>query len=87
MGLEGGPLMIVKDSLFLLIFNLLGKSFGAVTGPTNDEERFSLFLLISNLLGKGFGAGRGSTNDGEGFSVSTNFKSFRKEVWGREGAH
>ena len=31
---------MVKDSLFLLILNLLGRGFGAVTGPTNDEERF-----------------------------------------------
>ena len=40
MGPEGGPLMMVKDSLFLLLSNLLGRGFGAVRGPTNDDEGF-----------------------------------------------
>ena len=49
MGPEGGPLMIMKNSLFLLISNVLGR------GPTNDDEGFFLFLLISNVLGRGVG--------------------------------
>ena len=31
-GSEGGPLMKVKDSLFLLISNVLGRGCGAVEG-------------------------------------------------------
>ena len=32
--------MILKDSLFLLVSNLLGKGFGAGRVPTNDDEGF-----------------------------------------------
>ena len=31
---------MIKDSLFLLISNLLGRGFGARRGPTNDDEGF-----------------------------------------------
>ena len=47
----------------------------------------SLFLLISNVLGRECGAGRGPTNDDEEFFISSDFKCFRKGVWGRERAH
>ena len=33
-----GPLTMVKDSLFLLISNVLGRGCGAREGPTNDDE-------------------------------------------------
>ena len=49
MGLGGGPIMMIKDSLFLLISNVLGRGCGAGRGPNNDDEGF--FLLISNVLG------------------------------------
>ena len=35
-----GPLMMLKDSLFLLISNVLGRGCGARRGPNNDDERF-----------------------------------------------
>ena len=37
---EGGPLMMMKEYLFLLISNVLGRGFGAGRGPTNDSEGF-----------------------------------------------
>ena len=37
-GPRGGPLMMMKDSLFLLISNVLGRECGARRGPTNDDE-------------------------------------------------
>ena len=37
-----GPLMMMKDSLFLLISNVLGTGCGAKRGPTNDNEEFSV---------------------------------------------
>ena len=40
MGPEGGPLMMMKDSSFLLISNVLGRGFGAGRGPINDDEGF-----------------------------------------------
>ena len=40
MGLEGGPLMMMKASLFLLISNILGRGLGAGEGATNDDEGF-----------------------------------------------
>ena len=39
-GWRGGPLMTVKDSLFLQISNVLGRACGARRGPTNDGEGF-----------------------------------------------
>ena len=36
MGLGGGPIITMKDSLFLLISNVLGK------GPSNDDEGISV---------------------------------------------
>ena len=33
--------MLMKDSLFLLISNVLGRRCGARRGPTNDGEGFS----------------------------------------------
>ena len=39
-GPGGGPIMLMKDSSFLLISNVLGRGCGARTGPTNDDERF-----------------------------------------------
>ena len=32
--------MMMKDSLFLLISNVLGRECGAGRGPTNDGENF-----------------------------------------------
>ena len=37
-----GPLMMMKDSLLLLISNVLGRGFGAERGSTNDDEGFSV---------------------------------------------
>ena len=39
-GKGGGPLMMMKDSLFLLISNVLGRGCGAWRGPTSDNEGF-----------------------------------------------
>ena len=40
-GLGGGPLMMVKDSLFLLISNALGRGcVGLGRGPSKDDEGF-----------------------------------------------
>ena len=41
MGPGGGPLMMVKDSLFPLISNVSGTQCGAGRGPTDDSEGFS----------------------------------------------
>ena len=35
-----GPFMMMKDSLFLLISNVLGRGCGAGRGPNNDDEGF-----------------------------------------------
>ena len=43
MGPGGGPLMIMKDSLFLLISNVLGRECGAGRGPTGNDEEFLVF--------------------------------------------
>ena len=53
MGPGGGPLMMMKDSSFLLILDVLGRGCGARRGPTNDNEGF----IVSVELG------RGPTND------------------------
>ena len=37
-------------------------------------------------VGRCVGPGKGLINDDEGFLVSTDFKCFRKGVWGLEGA-
>ena len=39
-GWGGGPQMMAKDSLFLLISNVLGRGVGLGKGPTNDGEGF-----------------------------------------------
>ena len=39
-GSGSGPLMVVKDSFFLLISNVLGRGCGVRRGPTNDDEGF-----------------------------------------------
>ena len=39
-GWRGGPLMMMKDSLFLLISNVLRRGCGAGRGPNNDDEGF-----------------------------------------------
>ena len=39
-GWGGGPLMMMKNSLFLLISNVLGRGVGLGWGPTNDYEGF-----------------------------------------------
>ena len=48
MGPEGGLLTVMKDSLFLLISNVLGRGCGVGRGTTNADEvmRYSLFLLF-----------------------------------------
>ena len=33
-----GPLMMMKDSFFLVISNVLGRCEGPGMGPTNDDE-------------------------------------------------
>ena len=40
---RGGPLMMVKDHLFLLISDAVGKGCGAGRGPKDDYERFFFF--------------------------------------------
>ena len=40
MGPGGDPLMMVKDSLFLLVSDVLGKGCGVGRGPTSDDELF-----------------------------------------------
>ena len=80
--------MMMKDSLFLLISDVIGRACVAGRGPLMTMND-SLFLLISNVLGKGCGAGEGPTNDDEGFFVSANLKCFRNgvcdRVWSEEG--
>ena len=71
-------MIMMKESLFLLISNFLGRECGG--GPLMMMKD-SLFLLISNVLG------RGPINDDEGFFVSADFNCFRKVVWAWEGAH
>ena len=39
-GLGGGPLMMVKDFLFLLISNVLSRGCGVGRGPANTDEGF-----------------------------------------------
>ena len=73
--------MMVKDYLFLLISNVLGRGCGAGECPLMMMKDFSL-LLISNVSGRGFGAGRGPTDDEGVFFASADFKCFRKVVWG-----
>ena len=48
-----GPLMMLKDSLFLLISNVLGR------GPINDDEGISVSVDFKSL-GRGCGAGEGA---------------------------
>ena len=85
-GLGGGPIMMMKDSLFLLISNDLGSECGGGEGGPIMMVKDSLFLLISNVFGRGFGAGRGPTNGDEGFFIFADFKCFREGVWGRKRA-
>ena len=80
-----GPLMMMKDSFFLLISNVFG-IVGPEGGPLMMMKDFS-FLLISNVLGSGSGPGGGPTNDGEAFSVSAHFRCFSKGMWAGEGIH
>ena len=45
-GPGGGPLMMTKDSLYMLIPNVLGREEGDVglgRGPTNDDGGFFCF--------------------------------------------
>ena len=49
--------MMMKDSLFLLISNILGRECGG--GPLMMMED-SLFLLMSNVLGRGCEAKEGA---------------------------
>ena len=53
MGLGGGQLTIVKDSLFLLISNVLGR------GPANDDEGISVSADFK-CFRKGCGVGEGA---------------------------
>ena len=48
---------MMKESLFLLISNVLGRGFEAGRGPLMMVTD-TLFLLVSNVLGMGCGAGR-----------------------------
>ena len=67
--------MMMKDSLLLLISNVLGRGFGAGRGPTNDDEGFSVSADLKCFR-------KGPTNDDVAFFVSACFKCFRKGVWG-----
>ena len=51
MGQGGGPLMTMKDSLFLLTSNVSGKECGAGTGPTNADEEFFVSSDFKCFLG------------------------------------
>ena len=42
-GPGGGPLLMMKDSLFLLISNFRKVDVGPGRGLNNDDERFSCF--------------------------------------------
>ena len=44
--------MMMKDSLFLLISNVLGRGFGIGREPTNDDEGFFVFADFK-CFGKG----------------------------------
>ena len=50
MGLGGGPLMMMKNFLFLLISNVLGRRCGAGRGPTNDDEGFFVSADFKYLI-------------------------------------
>ena len=56
-GWGGGPLMMVKDSLFQLIPNVLGMGCGAREGGPIMTMKESLFLLVSNFWEEGVGLG------------------------------
>ena len=77
--------MMMKESLFLLISNVLGRGVGLGRGPLMMVKDSS-FLLISIVLGRSCGARKRPTNHDEGFLVSADFKCFRKRVWGQEEA-
>ena len=82
-----GPLMNLKDSLFMLISKCFRKGVWGWGGGPLMKMKNSLFLLISNDLSKGCGARRGPTSDNEGFLVFADFKCFRKRMCGAgEGA-
>ena len=59
LGWGEGPVVVMKDSLILLILNVLGRECGARRGPLMMMKE-SLFLLVSNVLGSGCGAGEGA---------------------------
>ena len=52
--------MMMKDSLFLLISNVLGRGCGAREGGPLMMMKESMFLLVSNVLGSGCRAGEGA---------------------------
>ena len=57
--------MMMKDSFFLVISNVLGRGEGPGMGPTNDDEGF-FFSAVFQCFRNGV---RGHTNDDEEFSV------------------
>ena len=48
-GPEGGPLMMVKESRFLLISNVLGRGCGAGRGTTNIDEGFFVSVDLKSF--------------------------------------
>ena len=63
--------MMMKDSLFLLISNVLGR------GPSNDDEGISVSTRSKCFTKWVWGWGGGPSNDDEEFFVSADFKCFR----------
>ena len=56
--------MLMKESLFLLISNVLGRSCGAGRGANNNDEGFFVSADLK-CFRKGVWARRGPTNDND----------------------
>ena len=50
--------MMMKDSLFLLISNVLGRGMGLGRGPTNDDEGFFVSADFECFRKRVWGQGR-----------------------------
>ena len=82
--------MMMEDSLFLLISNVLGRGCGAREGahsrPSNDVEGFFVSAYFKMFKEGGVGLGRRPTNDDEGFFVFADFNVLGRGCGAREGA-
>ena len=76
LGWGEGPVVVMKDSLILLILNVLGRG----CGPTNDDEGFIVSADFKCFRKGVLGWGRGPTSDDEGFFVSADFRFFKEGV-------